>query len=203
MATATLRIQIGPADHGRRMSYAAFLRAEFEEGWLYELARGVVDVTEVPGILHAQIVERLGDLFGHHKRKHPKSFFMRGGCGECRIRTPGLRSDRHPDQAVYLTPPPTGKDAWGRWIPDLVVEVVSKGGEDRDYVDKAEEYLRAGVREYWVVDPMKRRMLVHRRDGDTWTLKSIADAASYRPSLLPGLVVKVGELIGPESKRGR
>jgi len=203
MATATLRTQIGPADHGRKMSMAAFARADSQEGWLYELARGVVDVTDIPGVPHYLIVERLADLFTLYKFKHPDRTFYRAGGGECRIRIPGMRSDRHPDQAVYLTPPPAGKDAWGRWVPDLVVEVVSKGGEDRDYVDKAEEYLRAGVREYWILDPFKRKMLVHRRDGDTWKRKTVAETATSRPSLLPGLAVKVGEFLGPESKRGR
>jgi Uma2 family endonuclease len=198
MATATLPTLIGPSDHGRRMSLAAFIRADFEEGWLYELARGVVEVTDVPGIPHFLIVERIADLFTLYKSKHPGRIMHRGGGGECRIRTPGFRSDRHPDQAIYLSPPPsTGRDAWTRWIPDLVVEVVSKGGEKRDYEEKAEEYLRAGVREYWIVDPIKRQMLVHRRAGDTWTRKVVSAAASHRTTLLPGLVVKVGELLGP------
>jgi hypothetical protein len=38
MATITRRI--GPADHGRRMTLDEFIAADFEEGWLYELARG-------------------------------------------------------------------------------------------------------------------------------------------------------------------
>jgi Uma2 family endonuclease len=196
MATASLRTQIGPADHGRRMSPAAFARADFEEGWLYELARGVIEVTDVPGIPHFLIVERIADLFSLYKAKHPHKMMHRGGGGESRIRTPGLRSDRHPDQAVYLTPPPVGPGSWGRWIPDLVVEVVSKGGENRDYVDKAEEYLRAGVREYWVVDPFQRRVLIHRRDGDTWMRKSVSPPASFRTKLLPGLTVNVAQLFG-------
>jgi Uma2 family endonuclease len=198
MATASLHTQIGSADHGRRMSPAAFARADFEEGWLYELARGV-DVTEVPGIPHARIVQRLNRLFVQYELSHPDVIDMQAGGGECRIRTPGFRSDRHPDRAIYLTPPPTtGSNVWGRWIPDLVVEVVSKGGENRDYVEKAEEYLRAGVREYWVVDPGQRRVLIHRRDGDTWTRKSVSAPSSFRTKLLPGLTVDVGALLGPE-----
>ena len=45
-----------------------------------------------------------------------------------------MQSDRHPDQAVYLLPPPDGPRPWTRWVPEIVVEVVSEGGEDRDYV---------------------------------------------------------------------
>jgi Uma2 family endonuclease len=204
MATATLPTLIGPSDHGRRMSLAAFIRADFEEGWLYELARGVVDVTEVPGIPHARIVQRLNRLFVQYELRHPGVIDLQAGGGECRIRTPGFQSDRHPDQAIYLTPPPAaGPNIWTRWIPDLVVEVVSKGGEKRDYEEKAEEYLRAGVREYWVVDPFQRRVLIHQRVGDTWARKSVAEPAGFRTGLLPGLTVNVGALLGPPGKRGR
>ena len=61
MATATLPValKIGPADQGRRLSLDEFIEADFVEGWLYELARGVVDVTEVPGPWHGRIVHRI------------------------------------------------------------------------------------------------------------------------------------------------
>ena len=46
-------------------------------------------------------------------------------------------SDRHPDQAIYLDPEPTGPRVWTRWVPHIVVEVVSPGGEDREHEDAA------------------------------------------------------------------
>jgi len=77
------------------------------------------------------------------------------------------------------------------------VEVVSRGGEDRDYVDKREEYLRAGVREYWILDRTPRTLLVLRRAGDSWQEVTVKDDSIYRTHLLPGLVVRPGELLGP------
>jgi hypothetical protein len=62
MAT-TSRTLIGPADHGRTMTFDAFIDAEFEGGYLYELARGVIEVTEVPGPHHGRIVDRIGSMF--------------------------------------------------------------------------------------------------------------------------------------------
>ena len=56
---ATVTRTISRADHGRRMRLAHFIDADFEEGWLYELARGVIDVTEVPGLNHGRLVLRL------------------------------------------------------------------------------------------------------------------------------------------------
>jgi len=35
----------------------------------------------------------------------------------------------------------------------LVVEVVSSDDPERDWNDKAREYARAGIQEYWIVDP--------------------------------------------------
>lgn len=40
---------------------------------------------------------------------------------------------------------------------DLVVEIVSRDSVRRDRHDKLHEYRRAGVREYWVVDPRPGR----------------------------------------------
>ena len=78
-----------------------------------------------------------------------------------------------------------------------MVEVVSRGGEDRDYVEKREEYLRAGVREYWILDPTPRTLLVLQRAGDVWQEVLVKADATYRTHLLPGLEVRPGDLLGP------
>jgi Uma2 family endonuclease len=195
MATATRRI--GPADHGQRMTFEEFIEADFEEGWLYELARGVIDVTEVPLPHHGRIVHRLARHFILYEDQHPGIIDYRAGGGECRIRLPGMQSDRHPDQAVYLNPEPKGRHPWTRWVPHLVVEVVSEGGEDRDYVEKREEYLRNGVSEYWILDPSKRRLLVLQRAGDVWQEVVVLPGAVYHTIFLPGLEVRPEDLLGP------
>lgn len=43
---------------------------------------------------------------------------------------------------------------------DLVVEVVSESDPDRELIDKRKEYAAAGIREYWIVDPRDRSMVV-------------------------------------------
>jgi Uma2 family endonuclease len=200
MATATRTARttrIGPADRGRRMTLDAFIRAEVEDGWNYELARGVVEVTEVPGPSHGRRVRRVARLFDHYDERHPGIIKYIAGGGECRIRLPGLASDRHPDQAVYLDPEPPGPNVWARWIPTIVVEVVSRGGRKRDFVAKREEYLRMGVREYWILDPEKRQMHALVRQGDTWEEIVVPANRVYRTAFLPGLVVRPGELLGP------
>jgi Uma2 family endonuclease len=194
---ATVTRTIGPADHGRRMRFADFIDADFEEGWLYELARGKIIVTQVPAPDHGMIVERVEELFVAYKIAHPGIIRYRAGGSECRIRLPGMASDRHPDQAIYLSPRPPGRDAWSRWRPALVVEVISRGSRRRDLVEKRDEYFAAGIDEYWAIDPKHREMKVHSRLGDTWEIRIVAANHTYRCNLLPGLEVRPADLIGP------
>lgn len=42
--------------------------------------------------------------------------------------------------------------------PDLVMEIVSPDSEARDWREKYLEYQAAGVREYWIIDPLSRRI---------------------------------------------
>ncbi len=48
-----------------------------------------------------------------------------------------------------------------RGAPDLVVEILSTGTEERDRGYKKILYGRYGVREYWIVDPTVRSIEVH------------------------------------------
>ncbi len=149
--TAPAALRIGPADKGRRMTLEQFIEADWEDGWLYELARGVVDVVEVSGPWHGRIVIRVARMFMQYDIEHPGIIRYQAGGGECRLRLPGMVSDRHPDQAIYLDPEPTGPNVWTRWVPHIVIEVVSPGGEVRAFVEKREEYLRIGAAR--VLDP--------------------------------------------------
>ncbi len=45
--------------------------------------------------------------------------------------------------------------------PDWVIEIVSPSSKAMDYFTKLFKYRTAGVREYWIVDPIKRRVTVY------------------------------------------
>ena len=199
MATAAspAQLTIGPRDRGRRLTLDEFIAADDVAGYQYELARGVLVVTQVPRPSHGQIVRRVARTFDRYDQAHPGIISYQAGGGECRIRLPGMESDRHPDQALYLTPEPRGGDPWRRWVPAIVVEVVSRRGEHRDYVEKREEFLRFGVLEYWIFDPIRRKVVVLLRAGDTWLEHELGEEATHRTELLPGLDVFVGEILGP------
>ena len=53
----------------------------------------------------------------------------------------------------------TDKGCFG--APDWIIEIVSPGSRRMDYYIKLFKYRTAGVREYWIVDPEKDRILVY------------------------------------------
>jgi Uma2 family endonuclease len=53
-----------------------------------------------------------------------------------------------------------------RGVPELVIEIASKGTRKRDETIKRRLYERAGVSEYWVVDPMIDVIRIYRREAD-------------------------------------
>jgi Uma2 family endonuclease len=191
MATTSV-LRIGPADHGRTMTLEAFLDAKEEPGYLYELARGVVEVTEVPGDDHGQVVCNLYRGLRDYDRGHPGVIRRFGGGAEFRLWSLAMISGRNPDVAVVLQHAPIGPR--GRRYVDLAIEVVSVGGEDRDYLTKREEYLTYGLREYWIVDPLARRVTVLARDVAEWVDRSFQDDQVIASYVLPGLAMKVSDL---------
>ena len=50
--------------------------------------------------------------------------------------------------------------------PDLIVEVVSPSSRKMDYSTKMTLYSNSGVREYWIVDPVKERTTIYRYEED-------------------------------------
>src|SRR5947209_3259843 len=139
-------IKVGPRDQGRRMSLADFDHAEVQEGCLYELGRGVVVVSDIPNQRHLDQIPALKRQVHGYDATHRGRIHTIATGSECKILIETLESERHPDLAVYKSPPSqVGGERWSTWIPDLVVEVVSPGSEQRDYVEKREEYLLFGV----------------------------------------------------------
>ena len=55
-------------------------------------------------------------------------------------------------------------------VPDLVIEVLSPGTEQTDRGEKFFEYAKAGVTEYWIIDPAKQRVEVYTLKGRVYEL---------------------------------
>jgi Uma2 family endonuclease len=181
-------IRVGPGDDGQPMSLLDFEHAEGQDGYLYELGRGTVVVTDVPKRRHLNQVLALKRQLFAYDAAHPGRIHTIATGSECKILLDDLQSERHPDLAVYLTPPPDEDDReiWNTWIPEIVVEVVSPSSRHRDHVEKREEYLSFGVREYWIVDADRGEIRILRRSRGRWAERIVSPARPYRTGLLPG-----------------
>lgn len=193
MAT-TIRLRHTPADHGRRLTLKGFIEAEYEEGYRYELTRGVVEVTQIPDERHGLIACFLYDAISAYRREHPGVIQRYGGGGEFRLFLSGMISGRDPDVAVVLQGTP--KDPFGHRPPALVMEVVSQGSKARrrGYVTKREEYHAYEVHEYWIIDPFTRSVVVLIRDGDGGVKRTFQGDQTSEGLVLPGFAVRLPEL---------
>ncbi len=151
-------------------------------------------MVDIPGPPHGRIVDELDLIIAAWRMAHPGVTSYLGTGDRCALRLAGMQSERHPDLAIYLSPAPDPVNPWERWVPDIVIEVVSEGGEKRDYEEKRREYLAAGVREYWIIDPAKRAALILLRAGDVWQERRPAE--TYETTLLPGMSLDLVRLFG-------
>ena len=66
--------------------------------------------------------------------------------------------------------------------PDWIIEIVSPGSRRMDYSIKLFKYRSAGVREYWIVDPDKNRILIwnfETEDTGDYTFTDTVKAGIY------------------------
>ena len=176
------------------MSLEEFEHAEAEGGQLFELSRKVVTMVDVPNPGHLAQVLAIRRQVHAYDAANPGRIHTIASGSECKLLISGLESERHPDVAVYKTPPPEGEnndEIWSQWVPEIVVEVVSPSSRHRDYQEKPEEYLRLGVSEYWIVDADEGLMKVLRRSRGRWVEYPIRPPAGYRTRLLPGFELSI------------
>src|SRR6185503_17065023 len=84
--------------------------------------------------------------------------------------------------------------------PDLAVEILSTASRRHDEVRKLALYDRAGVAEYWLVDPEAETVKAFRRQGAHFgrpELLAARDGDVLRTSLLPGLEIPLPAIFAP------
>jgi Uma2 family endonuclease len=81
---------------------------------------------------------------------------------------------------------------FARYVPDLVAEVVSPGDTFSEVTEKVNDWLQAGVRMVWVVDPSSRVVYVYRAEQPVQVLHE-EDVLSGE-DVLPGFACKVSEI---------
>lgn len=84
------------------------------------------------------------------------------------------------------------KEAYLDGAADLVAEVISPESRARDRGEKFYEYEAAGVREYWLIDPERKRAEFYQLDEDgMYQAVLTASAGIYRSKVLEGLWIRV------------
>lgn len=126
-------------------------RVELIDGLIYDMA--------APTDKHQIIADEIQSRFREHIRKNK---------GKCVTITSPLDVQLDCDDKTMVQPDVVivcdrNKFQQGRVFgaPDLVVEVLSESTKKKDITIKGAKYAAAGVREYWLVDPKKKRVHVY------------------------------------------
>ncbi len=147
----------------------------------------------MPTMAHQDILQHLFQLL--------KAYVVRRQLGKVYVAPLpvrlGSREYREPD--VFFVSTARVEEAQGKYPSgaELVMEVVSGSREDRrrDLVEKRRDYARAGIPEYWIVDPDEAIITVLRLEGDEYAEHGRFGAGQVATShLLPGFGVAVDEV---------
>lgn len=135
-----------------------------DDGRRHELIDGEHYVTPSPNTKHQRIVGSLHLLIASWLETRPVGQVFLAPydvvLSEFDVVEPDLVYLSNERAAQVLTP------LHAKGVPELVIEIVSKGTRKRDETVKRRLYERMGVSEYWVVDPEIDAVRVYRRDGD-------------------------------------
>ena len=189
----TVSVQIRPAIHT-----AEDLERLSDEGHHYELIRGELRPMSPSGGPHGDATSRV-------------SFYVNGvvygdDLGVTFAAETGFFVERDPDTVKapdfafvsYERLPDPLPEGYVPLVPDLAVETRSPNDTAREVAEKVEEWLTAGVRLVWVIEPKKRTITTFRAGRPPLVL-SVGDILDGE-DVLPGLAVPVERLFPPRRK---
>jgi Uma2 family endonuclease len=79
--------------------------------------------------------------------------------------------------------------------PDIAVEVVCRDSRQRDYGEKKQLYIDAGVAEYWIIAPLQQRCEFHRLHAGRYDLVPLENNRLFRSAILEGFWLDVEWLL--------
>ena len=135
------------------------------EGERAELIDGKIYYMAPPSTRHQRIISDI-----HYRIK---DYIIKNN-GECEVLPAPFAVFLNKDNKNYVEPDIsiicdkdkiTDKGCHG--APDWVIEIISPGNKEMDYFKKLFKYQAAGVREYWIVDPIKEMVMVYRFEKET------------------------------------
>jgi Uma2 family endonuclease len=176
------------------------IRLDDHEDRLYELVDGIL-VEKTVGLEESWLAVRLTALMNRHVESENLGL-VTGADGMYLLATGLVRIpdgafiswDRIPGSEVPEEPIPN-------LVPDLTVEVISRGNTPKEMEIKLKEYFEKGVRLVWFVRPKSRVVDVYTRAEEFTRLG--ASAILDGGDVLPGFSVLVGDLFKKPHAPGR
>ena len=173
----------------------------------------IEDIYALPEGVHAELIDGQIYYMATPTRTHQKlaggmylavaNYIKVHNC-TCEVYIPRLGVFLNGDESIYLEPDLTvvcdlskldEKGCWG--APDWVVEVLSPSTEKKDMGIKAVKYRKAGVKELWMIHPVKRVVIVclfqEDEEKNEYSIYSFED--EIPSSIFPGLTVKPDDLL--------
>ncbi len=124
-----------------------------------ELIDGHLIINEMPLVRHQILVRKIGKTIDK---------FIEENNGDCQVFDVGINVQLDEDDYTVVIPDIAvlcDKSRLNEYgiigPPDWVIEITSPGTRHIDYRDKLHKYMRAGVREYWVVDLQKEKVTTY------------------------------------------
>jgi len=165
------------------------------DGYRYELVKGELIQMPPAGNIHGKRTMRLGWRLARHVEANDLGVVFAAETGFMLATDPD--TVRAPDVAfVTKTRIEEVGEFEGFWpgAPDLAVEVISPGDSYTEVEEKVEEYLNAGVRAVWVVNPRRRTITIYRSLTDI-TILTENDTLDGG-DIIPGFSCRVAEVFG-------
>jgi Uma2 family endonuclease len=157
-----------------------------------ELVRGRLIVREAPSTYHGRVQGILTVIVGSYVRAHALGAVFGQGTGFQIAFDPD--TVRAPDLAFVDRARVAGiaRRGYAALAPDLVAEILSPDDRPGEVLAKVGEWLDAGVRLVWVIDPDRRVATVYRADGSVMTASPDGDIDGE--AVLPGFSFRLAEL---------
>ncbi len=184
-------------DSSLTYTYADYLQWKFEER--LELFRGKIFKLSVPNTKHQDISGNIFVPISLFLKKKPCKVFA----APFDVRLP-VKNKKKDDEVTTVVQPDicvicdeTKLDIRGCCgAPDLVVEILSPGNSKKEIRLKHELYEEAGVKEYWIVNPVEENIVVFllNEEGKFSGLNMYAGDDTIQSFAVPGLNINLTEI---------
>lgn len=146
----------------RKISYEEYMELVDSSDQRYELIDGEVYLLASPGFNHQVIVSEISWHFQNYFKDKP----CRSLTAPLDVRLYGFATKFEedpnvvqPDVMVICDEEKISEDNRYEGVPTLVVEVLSPSTKGKDMAVKLQLYMKSGVLEYWIVDPLQKTVI--------------------------------------------